>query len=156
VLIRKNGNFNLVMDNIEQFKKYRVLKGITFCPMIQNVHELPDIILFCIKNNIDLGINDVNSHLGGKIKGIHEGETENTLAWVGSNDTMQKINIKNDELIPEVALKTLNKKELENIIKTLIMFPIIKHIDFKINQHCVLYKKYKSFINKLIYIHSQK
>ena len=154
--IRKNGNFNIVMSNIEEFKKYNVFKGIAFCPMIQNIYELPDIVLYCIKNDIFLGINDVHSHLGGKIKGIHEGEFDNTLIWTGSIDTMENIQIKNNELIPEVALKTLSKHKLESIIKFLIKFPLNQHIDFKIQKQRDIYLKYKSFIKKLIYIHSIK
>jgi MoaA/NifB/PqqE/SkfB family radical SAM enzyme len=154
--IRKNGNFNQVMKNIEDFKKYKVFTGISFCPMIQNVYELPDIVQYCIRNDIRLGLNDVHSHLGGKIKGIHEGESENTLAWIGSTNTMQKINVNNSELIPEVALKTLPKSELEDIIKHLMTFRIREIIDFKSEIHIDIYAKYKSFINKLIYMHSQK
>jgi MoaA/NifB/PqqE/SkfB family radical SAM enzyme len=140
--IRKNGNFKNVMDNIEEFKKLKKFKGLAFCPMIQNIYELPDIIIYCINNNLCLAINDVSGPLGGKIKGIHEGELHNTNVWLGSSG-FEKININKDELIPEVALKTLSKDKLKDIINYL------KKFDF--NQYPIYDKKYKDFINSLMF-----
>jgi len=124
--IRKNGNFDTVMSNFKEFHALGKVAGIAFCPMIQNVRELPDIIQFCIDNHIRLFLNDVGEHLGGKIKGIHEGEHENVLAWTGSNDTKETINVKLDNLIPEVALRTLPKKELRDIVSYLQQFSFEK------------------------------
>lgn len=139
--IRKNGNFDTVMENIEKFKKLGKFSSIAFCPMIQNVRELPSIIQFCINNDIDLGINEVTEHLGGKIKGIHEGETKNVMVWTGADETKQVVNVNNEELIPEVALKTLPKEELQNIVSYL------KKYSFE--SHPKLNEKYQSFINSL-------
>jgi hypothetical protein len=141
--IRKNGNFKTVMNNIEEFKKLKKIKSIAFCPMIQNIYELPDIIIYCINNGLHLAINDVWGHLGGKIKGIHEGEIYNEYIWTGSKQTKEKININNQELIPEVVLKTLSKDKLEDIIKYLN--------SFNFNEYPVYDKKYKGFINSLMY-----
>jgi MoaA/NifB/PqqE/SkfB family radical SAM enzyme len=46
--IRKNGNLTTVLENLQKFKKLGMLNGIAFCPMIQNIFELPHIIHFCI------------------------------------------------------------------------------------------------------------
>jgi MoaA/NifB/PqqE/SkfB family radical SAM enzyme len=155
-LIRKNGNFKNVMNNIEEFKKHNVFKSITFCPMIQNVNELPDIITYCINNNIDLGINDVHCHLGGKIKGIHEGEDKNTLAWKGYPDTAEEVFANNKELIPEVVIGTLPKEELQTIIKNLINFLNDKKVIYENPLYNRLYTKYKSFLNKMLFIYNEK
>jgi MoaA/NifB/PqqE/SkfB family radical SAM enzyme len=143
--IRKNGNFENVMNNIQEFKKMGKIGGIAFCPMIQNVYELPDIFNYCIKNKFSLYLNHVTSHLGGKIKGIHEGELQNTKVWTGSNDYFDEINVNNSELIPEVSLHTLPKDKLKEIIKYLNSFS-----EYQNNQ------KYKDFINSLSFYCNDK
>ena len=156
-MIRKNGNFKNVMNNIEEFKRYKVFNGIAFCPMIQNVHELSDIILFCVKNNIMLGINDVHGHLGGKIKGIHENGID-VFTSNESKNIMDKTTNVNHILIPEVALKTLPKEKLKDIVRNLIFSrsTILKHLDLNNHHHYKLYQKYNSFISKMKYITEQK
>jgi hypothetical protein len=140
--IRKNGNFDTVMENIQNFKRLGKLGGILFCPMIQNVHELPNVIQYCIDNDINFTINDVTSHLGGKIKGIHEGENDNIYAWTGDTaGVIEEIHVNNEELIPEVVLRTLSKEKIEDIITYLNNFSFNDHPDYQ--------KKYQSFINSL-------
>lgn len=144
--IRKNGNLTTVLENLQKFKKLNALNGLAFCPMIQNVYELPNIIHFCIINELDLYINDVTNHLGGKIKGIHENETENEHAWIGdeADETETKVTTQLTNLIPEVALSTLPKEELSLIIKYLKTFSYEKYPSY--------HGKYQGFINKLQYI----
>ena len=149
--IRKNGNFEKVMKNIQEFKSLGKFASIAFCPMIQNVRELPDIIKFCIDNQIGLGINDVTGHLGGKLKGIHEGEKYNTVVWTGSNKNLkklEKVDVQNEQLIPEVALQTLPKEELEDIVSYLNTFSF-ENTPF-------LQGKYRDFINSLEFFISKK
>jgi MoaA/NifB/PqqE/SkfB family radical SAM enzyme len=140
--IRKNGNFKTVTENIKKFKKINRLKGIAFCPMIQNVYELPDIIKFANDNNLHLYINTVNDHLGGKLKGIHDGGIK-TKVWTGSyasKDVLNK-NHCNNELIPEVALHTLPKDKIKDIVSYLNKFSFEKNLRYN--------QKYKDFINSL-------
>jgi MoaA/NifB/PqqE/SkfB family radical SAM enzyme len=154
--IRKNGNLKTVLSNIETFKKYNVFTGVAFCPMIQNVYELPNIILFCVKNNVDLYINEVTSHLGGKIKGIHENEKYNKYAWIGLLDKKEEVNVKNDNLIPEVALQTLSKESLSKIITFLSNSRIDLVLNLDSPKHKSIFDKYKSFMNSLKSIHDEK
>jgi MoaA/NifB/PqqE/SkfB family radical SAM enzyme len=142
--IRKNGNFKMVMENIEKFKNLQKLSAIAFCPMIQNIYELPDMVKYCIDNKLDLAINTVISPLGGGLKGIHKNGTSKR-PWIGSNQIEEKIDlakIKNNELLPEVSLYTLSKSELSPIIKHLNQFSFSDYPDYD--------KKYKDFINSLL------
>lgn len=54
-LIRKNGNFKQLIENIQYFRKYARDSNanfhISFCPMVQNWKELPEVISFA--NNLD-------------------------------------------------------------------------------------------------------
>ena len=147
--IRKNGNLKTVLENFAKFKSLNKMSGIAFCPMIQNVLELPKIIQFCIDHKLALFINDVTNHLGGKLKGIHEGEFENTNVWIGGEDTIvNQVIAKNDVLIPEVALHTLPKKQLikiENILSK-----------FSFENHAIFNKKYKGFLSSLRHIIQNK
>ena len=138
--IRKNGNFETVMNNISEFKKHGSMCGIAFCPLIQNVYELPDIMDYCIENKFNLSINDVTEHLGGKIKGIHEGETERVSVWT-DNDVIEETYVNNEVLIPEVALRTLPREKIKEIINYLEGFSYEKHIHY-----CV---KYNDFVKSL-------
>jgi MoaA/NifB/PqqE/SkfB family radical SAM enzyme len=139
--IRKNGVFKNVMSNIEEFKKHNVFRGLAFCPMIQNAHELPNIIHYCIMNNLDLAINDVHSHLGGKIKGIHD--------MGDGND--------NKDLIPEVVLNTLSKDKLNDMRKDLFKF-LDREKEYTTNLNLTkrLFNKYKSFLTKLTFMINDK
>jgi MoaA/NifB/PqqE/SkfB family radical SAM enzyme len=145
-LIRKNGNFEIMMDNLQKFKNLGRLHGIVVCPMIQNVYELPKIMQFAIDNKINCTLNTVFEHLGGKLKGIHENAPEeNVWVWNGSFDKKDKLteNLQNKDLIPEVSLFTLSKQKLEEIVVYL------KQFKFK-NQYFFHYKdSYEDFIKSL-------
>jgi MoaA/NifB/PqqE/SkfB family radical SAM enzyme len=154
--IRKNGVFKNVMSNIEEFKKHKVFKGLAFCPMIQNVHELPNIVDYCITNNLHLALNDVHSHLGGKIKGIHEMGDDNGTDQIDIEEARKKYPHVKD-LIPEVALHTLSKDELNVLIKDLTKF-LDKEKEYTTNTHLAkqLFSKYKSFLTKLTFVSNDK
>lgn len=142
--IRRRGNFKSVMENIKRFKDLGKMGGIAFCPMIQNIHELPNIIQYCIDNGYDLSINDVTEPLGGRLEGIHENAKGNVYIWTGPNEPIEKIDptkLDNKTLLPEVALKTLPKEKLQNIITDL------KKYNF--NDYMTYQGKYMSFINSL-------
>lgn len=127
--IRKNGNYKTLMENIKKFKDMGKLTGVAVCPMIQNIHELPNLVQFAIDNKLSLYLNSVFGHLGGKIKGIHENETENEWVWGGLHNKAEMIgNIKNESLIPEVALHTLPKDKLEEIVNYLKQFSFVSNL----------------------------
>ena len=142
--IRTRGNFKSVMENIKKFQNLGKMSGIAFCPMIQNIHELPNIIQYCIDNGYDLSLNDVTEPLGGKLEGIHENAKGNLYIWTGPNEPVEKIDptkINNKKLLPEVALKSLSKDKLEKIINDL------KKYNFK--EYPIYNERYLSFIRSL-------
>ena len=57
-LIRKNGNFAQLMENIRYFRNYCRERNanfhLSYCPMVQNWEELPDVIAFA--NNLDCAV----------------------------------------------------------------------------------------------------
>lgn len=57
-LIRKNGNFNMLMENIRYFRNYCRERStnfhLSYCPMVQNWEELPDLIAFA--NELDCAV----------------------------------------------------------------------------------------------------
>lgn len=112
-LIRKNGNFDSVLKNINTFFNHKMLLGIAFSPMIQNVFEMPDIINFCIEKNILFSFNTVSNALGGKVKGIHENGDQDNV-WTGKEYVSSSIVL--DEKIPEFCLSTLSNEKLDTII----------------------------------------
>lgn len=67
--IRRNGNLETVLNNIENFIKIKKLKSLSMCPIVQNVYEIPAIIDFCADRSLGFTINNVDSLLGGNIIG---------------------------------------------------------------------------------------
>jgi len=148
-VIRKNGNFEQVMRNVEEFIAMNKLLSIAFCPLIQNVYELPDIVNFCIKHNLYLAINTVTNPLGGSIKGIHANEKHNTLVWAGiDSPNLEIFNDTNVEMIPEFCLHTLPRSELTKIISYLRQYNFYSNPD--------IHSRYVDFINSLVSINIQK
>jgi len=111
--IRKNGKFENVMENIEVFLQTKSLVCIAFCPMIQNWQEIPEMLEFCSKKHLSLTFNYVYEHLGGKISGIHENETQKHHAhdFIDNPIVTNTLDIK----IPEVSLYTLSKEKKKEI-----------------------------------------
>lgn len=141
--IRKNSNFDLVMKNIKELLSMKKLSAIAFCPMIQNVEELPAMARFCIENNIGLYINTVTKPLGGKIKGIHEGEHNNTSVWTGDDDKIEQIQTSSDTLIPEFCLHSLDKNKVDSIVNLLN-----KEVS-TLSDNPSIQKQYIDFVNSL-------
>lgn len=150
--IRKNGNYKTLIENIKKFKAIDKLRGIAVCPMIQNIYEIPNLVKFAFENNLHLSINSVFEHLGGKLKGIHENEDINEWVWIGDSNYMEKMPPQNNsELIPEVALHTLPKDKLKEIVEYLKKFSFID------NTYEFYNKKYKDFIKSLeFYLETSK
>lgn len=73
--IRRNGNLEQTLKNIESFTKIGKMGSITMSPMIQNVYEIPNIIEFCIQRKLHFCINNVVSALGPLYKDIYENGT---------------------------------------------------------------------------------
>jgi len=148
-VIRKNSNFDQVMSNIKELITLNKLTSIAFCPLIQNVYELPDIANFCIEHNLTLAINTVTNALGGSIKGIHANEKHNTVVWAGlGSPNLETFHGTNPELIPEFCLHTLPHLELTKIISHLRQYSFHGNPD--------IHDRYASFINSLVSINIQK
>lgn len=114
--IRRNGDLDKVLETFNFFNTYNRVSTLAFCPMIQNIYELPSIIDFCRTNNLLLYINTVTEPLGGRIVGIHENGTSNTIF---NYNKKEEVSNKLDTLIPEVSLYSLPKNEKEAVIKFL-------------------------------------
>lgn len=107
--IRRNGNLENVLSNIDKFIAIKKLKGLSVCPLIQNIYDIPNVIEFCIKKDVGLWINDVQTALGAMYEGIHTAGNvplpcESKLS---KNDIVS---------IPEFRLWTLPKDEIKKII----------------------------------------
>jgi MoaA/NifB/PqqE/SkfB family radical SAM enzyme len=142
-LIRKNSNFDTVMANLTYFLNTKKIASIAFCPLIQNVYELPDIAHFCIQKQIGFYINTVTKPLGGKIKGIHENESHNISVWTGDDSKMETISTSLETPIPEFCLSSLTIEELDKIIKHLQIYT------FKLAGNTNIQKQYVDFVKSL-------
>jgi MoaA/NifB/PqqE/SkfB family radical SAM enzyme len=152
--IRKNSNYKTVMNNLEKFKKMERLSSLTICPMIQNIYEIPNIFKYCFENNIKIYLNAVFGHLGGKLKGIHEGENNNQMVWSGGNHVdIIPDGFKNSELIPEVALNTLPKEKLNEIISFIEdnrPFFVKEEYVGKQNEYKLIYDEFVLYLKSLL------
>jgi MoaA/NifB/PqqE/SkfB family radical SAM enzyme len=145
-MIRKNGNLDIVKKNIETFIANYMLDAIVFCPLIQNVRELPDIIRFVVEHRLFFGINTVTSALGGKIEGIHENGTEK-IVYDGKENFGDPPVLLNK--IPEFVLSTLNKSELKDIIKYLENERIGLYNKLDSKRHAQVISQFDGFIRYL-------
>jgi len=107
--IRVNGNFEKVYSNFNYLLNSKKIGGISYCPLIQNIYELPNIIKLCEDNDINLSVNNVYEPLGGEISGIHY------------RSLLQKIFNKNN-LLPKFNLSNLSNNERDKIISYLKNF----------------------------------
>jgi hypothetical protein len=131
------------MKNVFEFLAMKRLSTIAFCPLIQNVLELPAIAKFCIDNNIALYINTVTKPLGGRIKGIHEGEANNTSVWTGDDSKMEQVIDASGPIIPEFCLSSLSVEQLDTIAATLT-----SHID-TLSTNKTIQNQYIDFVKSL-------
>lgn len=115
-LIRKNSNYENFIKNIKIFLEQRKMASIAFCPMIQNIYEVHEIIEFCIKNGLYLYFNTVTDALGKKVVGIHENGHQKGI-WNGIG--LEQVSYNNKDLIPEFCLKALPDDELLKVISYL-------------------------------------
>lgn len=139
-LIRKNGVFDNVMKNIKILLDMKKLHSIAFCPMIQNVYELPEVVKFCEENKLGLYLNTVMEPLGGKLKGIHENENNRTQVWTGANENIEHVTQNIIKPIPEFCLHTLPLVEIKNIIEYLS----------KYNYQSKVYIDFIAYLNSLL------
>lgn len=128
--IRKNGNLDKLKECFYYFLGKNRVSGIAYCPMIQNIYELPDIIKLCEKYNLDLSINTVQGPIGGRIKGIHEnGDKEKTTHFTLVNTVSSSLN----DLLPEVSLFTLSKERKTEIVEKLSKFKFSNYYQKKLD-----------------------
>ena len=122
--------------------------------MIQNIYEIPNIFKYCFENNIKIYLNAVFGHLGGKLKGIHEGENNNQMVWSGGNHVdIIPDGFKNSELIPEVALNTLPKEKLNEIISFIEdnrPFFVKEEYVGKQNEYKLIYDEFVLYLKSLL------
>lgn len=103
--IRKNGHFETLMENINWLLERKKVKSFSVCPIIQNRYEIPELIEFCVENELDIFFNVVNGPLGGKIEGIH-----------------YSINDDEENILPEVSIQELDIHQLEDLEKYYLGF----------------------------------
>jgi MoaA/NifB/PqqE/SkfB family radical SAM enzyme len=106
--IRRKGNLQTVLDNIEKFRAIKKLNSISMCPMIPNVLEMPKLIKFAEERYLGFSINNVTSNISGEsfmYKGLHENGTT-----VNNNLTPF-----NEPPINEFRLCTLSKDKKQQI-----------------------------------------
>lgn len=115
--IRRNGHFEDLESNIEWLLSSKKLKSFSVCPMIQNWKEIPDIMKFCDKNDLDIYFNVVYGPLGGKVNGIHK---QNNTA----SDTK--------ELLPDVSLQTMERTEFDEVIELYSNQRFPKHLQVQL------------------------
>lgn len=99
--IRRNGVFEDLQDNIIWLLENKKLVSFSICPMIQNWEEIPSLIDFCERHQLDVFFNTVHEPLGGRKEGIHK----------GANATL-----------PEVSLSMLDAEALTEIIRFYQMY----------------------------------
>lgn len=130
--IRRNGNLQNVKINILKLKKIKRMGGLSVCPMIQNIRDIPNVIKYCERMDLDITFNDVQYALGLMYEDTHE--NGNVKRQVPLTDSE-----KPKELIKEFRLWKLPKEELQ------------KHIEFLEFFDCpIRYQpRYYSFINYL-------
>jgi MoaA/NifB/PqqE/SkfB family radical SAM enzyme len=112
-LIRKNGNLDIVMQNLEYLLSIKRLQVLAVCPMIQNVYELPSILEWCNERNVDCWLQVVEFPLGGYIQGIHEFPEKDVPNYYDVSNKYLQSNIKVnlDNKLPLVAFNTLGLAE---------------------------------------------
>jgi len=102
--VRRNGDLQNVLNNIDKMFKLRPGSSISMSPIIQTVYEIPDMVNFCNKYNVDLSIRNVVDLISGP-SGMYKGLYENGSVINNLKKTFS------EEYIKEFRLKTLSKKE---------------------------------------------
>lgn len=105
--IRKNGNFERVMNNLSYFsdraKKHHQLININFCVMNTNWDEVPGIMDFCEKNNFTINLIPVERPRYLSLKACKESYLHKVIQF--SEPYIQKIKNKRLALVYEDYLK---------------------------------------------------
>ncbi|MCF8463390.1 MAG: radical SAM protein [Flavobacteriales bacterium] len=120
--IRRNGCFEDLENNIHWLLGSKKLKSFSVCPMIQNWKEIPDIMRFCDKNDLDIYFNVVYGPLGGKLEGVHKFNS------IESGSAT--------ELLPDVSLQTMGQSELDEVIELYSKQTFPKHLQIQL-QHLI-------------------
>jgi MoaA/NifB/PqqE/SkfB family radical SAM enzyme len=104
--MRRKSDLRDVLKNIDSFLKLNIQVGISVCPIIQNVYELPQIIEYAIEKKLLLWIAEVDGVLGSK---MYEDLYEN-------GNTKVEVSVERKEAkIPEFRLWKLSIEEKEKI-----------------------------------------
>lgn len=88
--IRKNANYERVVENIEYFNSYCKRKntffGISVCAMQQNWKELPDFIRYCNKLDVPVYFHTVSFPLTSSIRSMPMAEVKDVYAYLTGFD----------------------------------------------------------------------
>jgi len=107
--IRVNARFERVMENIRYFKERCERKGkkltISYCPMPQNVHELPQVIAFCNDLNVDVFFNTVTLPVECSLSYLSSSELEKIIA-----------RLERHRLPEQTPVERFNKKSYEGVL----------------------------------------
>ena len=112
--IRRKGNLNNVLTNIEKFITIGKMYGIAFCPIIQNVYEIPKFIEYCAERDLSFCINNTTGLIDGKdlYSDLYENGTR------ARNAPQQN----KEPFIKEFRLHTLTKEEKQAIKEYLLQY----------------------------------
>ena len=103
--IRRRGDLNVVLNNIEKFLATKKLTSLAVCPIIQNVYEIPNFVKFCAKRNINIWFNNVTDIISDNDTYHYKDLYENGIA-----ENTNKV-VYNEDRINEFRLWTLPQKE---------------------------------------------
>ncbi|HXH18999.1 MAG TPA: radical SAM protein [Chitinophagales bacterium] len=107
--IRVNARFERVMENTRFFRNYCQRKGkkmtISYCPMVMNWHELPEVVEFCNDLNVDVFFNTVMLPVKYSLSSLSQAEMENIISF-----------LEKKHLPEETEVQKQNKKSFESVI----------------------------------------
>jgi len=111
-VIRKNADFDKVMDNIAYFREYCQERNthfhLSYCPMVQNWRELPEVIAFANSLDCEVFFNTVYK------------PANCSLAALGAEELQAIVVALQDAPLPvETAIQRTNRRSFEQVVKQL-------------------------------------
>jgi MoaA/NifB/PqqE/SkfB family radical SAM enzyme len=120
--IRRNGDLDNVIKNIDSLISIKRIGALSMCLLIQNIYEVHDFIEFCEKRNVGIHFNNVDIAMGITMyNDAHE------------NGNVVREGVYKGEKIPEFRLWKLPKEEKLKIKEYLLSKKYNDHRQDKIN-----------------------